>query len=68
MSNHHHHGRDHSHHAHVHNHAHGQASGMPGLGFAASFLVAGLGSRLLALLPLLAGLWALIAWAILSEM
>lgn len=61
MSNHHH-GHDHSRHHHTHAQDHAQAIGLPVM-----VLVAGLGSRLLALLPLLAGLWALIAWAILSE-
>jgi len=32
-----------------------------------AFLAAGLGARLLSLLPLLVILWALIAWAILSD-
>ncbi len=58
----HHHGHDHSRQHQTHAHDHAQAVGLPVM-----VLVAGLGSRLLALLPLLAGLWALIAWAILSE-
>ncbi len=36
-------------------------------GWPVLFLMTGLGGRLLVLLPVLALLWALIAWAILSE-
>lgn len=60
------HRRDHSHHHHgSQSHAPGHVLGAPGL--AVSFLAAGLVQRLLWLLPLLAVLWGLIAWALLSE-
>jgi hypothetical protein len=56
----------HNHHHHTaHNHDH--AAGPAGAGLPIAFLAAGLGARLLSLLPLLAMLWALIAWAILSD-
>lgn len=60
-------------HRHAHHHSHAASAGgvalfgKSGLGLPVYVLMAGLGGRLLALLPVLALLWALIAWAILSE-
>ncbi|MBP6819176.1 MAG: hypothetical protein KBC46_07725 [Ferrovibrio sp.] len=55
---------DHSHHHHG---SHGPSPALAGAGMAVSFLAAGLVQRLLWLLPLLAALWGLIAWALLSD-
>ncbi|WP_428246058.1 hypothetical protein [Ferrovibrio sp.] len=59
---------DHQHdHSHHHHGSHSHASGPAASTMAVSFLAAGLVQRLLWLLPLLAVLWGLIAWALLSE-
>ncbi|WP_430395635.1 hypothetical protein [Ferrovibrio sp.] len=60
----------HSHHHHGspdHHNSHGPSPALAGAGMAVSFLAAGLVQRLLWLLPLLAALWGLIAWALLSD-
>jgi hypothetical protein len=57
----------HSHHHPPSAHNHDHAANPAGAGLPVAFLAAGLGARLLSLLPLLALLWALIAWAILSD-